>query len=77
VEGGVFEEILYDISVAWLMKLCEQSLGLGKGSVSRDFESLRLAFARHDTIYFLLKQQIHSNIPKGKVVVRGQEGSVE
>jgi hypothetical protein len=57
------------------MKLCEQSLGLGEGSVGGDFESLGFTFARHITVYFLLKQQIYSDIPKGKVVVRGQEGS--
>jgi hypothetical protein len=75
MEGGILEEILYNILIAWLMKLCEQSLGLGEGSVGRDFESLRFTFVRHITVYFLLKQQIHSDIPKGKVVVRGQEGS--
>jgi hypothetical protein len=74
-EGGILEEILYNTLVAQLMKLCEQSLGLGEGSVGGDFESFGFAFMRHNTIYFLLKQQIHSDIPKGKVVVRGQEGS--
>jgi hypothetical protein len=37
------------------MKLCKQSLGLDKGDVGGDFESLRLAFVRHDMVYFLLK----------------------
>jgi hypothetical protein len=50
-ERGILEEILYDIPVAWLMKLCEQSLSLGEGSVGRDFESLGFAFTRHNTIY--------------------------